>query len=67
MQVTTILDTILGNPIFLIAIFWVVGIVIAIAIYRRSKGTKETGEPKLTKRPKIKVKGRLMKQMQKIP
>ena len=69
MQITDILDTVLGNPLILIAIFWIVGIVIAVVLLKRSKGSKkpkDLKEPKTPKRSKIKVKGHLMKQIQKM-
>jgi len=69
MQITDILDFILGDPLILIAIFWIVGIVIAIVLLRRSKGSKKSKdliEPKKPKRTKIKAKGHLMKQIQKM-
>lgn len=69
MQITDILDLILGDPLILIAIFWIVGIVIAVVLLKRSKGSKKPAdltEPKKPKRSKIKVKGHLMKQIQKM-
>ncbi len=66
MQIPDIINTILGNPIILIAIFWIVGIIIAIVVYRRKKSPTAPKGDKPVKRPKIKVKGRLMKQIQKM-
>ncbi|MHA1862407.1 MAG: hypothetical protein ACTSWA_01460 [Candidatus Thorarchaeota archaeon] len=69
MQTTGILDFILGDPLILIAIFWIVGIIIAVVLLKRSKGSKEPKDltkPQKPKRSKIKVKGHLMKQIQKM-
>lgn len=64
-----------SNPLILIITIWIIGVIIAIVLYRRSKGEKpEKGETpekggKLAKEPKkskIKVKGPLMKQMGKM-
>lgn len=69
MQTTGILDFILNDPLILIAIFWIVGIVIVVVLLKRSKGSKkpkDLPEPKKPKRSKIKVKGHLMKPIQKM-
>lgn len=69
MQVTEILDFVLDlfqDPLILIATLWIIGIVIAVVLRRRPKGTKDPTKPKELKTPKIKVKGHLMKQMQKM-
>jgi len=69
MQINDILDFILNDPLILIAIFWIVGIVIAVVLLKRSKGSKkpkDLTEPPKPKRSKIKVKGHLMKQIQKM-
>jgi len=69
MQTTDIFALILEDPLILIAIFWIVGIVIAVILLKRSKGStksKALKEPKKPKRSKIKVKGHLMKQIQKM-
>ncbi len=69
MQINDILDFILGDPLILIAIFWIVGIVIAVVLLKRSKGSKkpkDLKEPKKPKKSKIKAKGHLMKQIQKM-
>lgn len=69
MQESGIIDQILGffqDPLILIATLWVVGIIIAVAIFRRPKGPKDPTKPKKPKRTKIKAKGHLMKQIQKM-
>ena len=69
MQITDILDFILSDPLVLIAIFWIVGIIIAVVLRKRSNGSKKSKdliESKKPKRTKIKAKGHLMKQIQKM-
>ncbi|MGY5872382.1 MAG: hypothetical protein RTV72_09065 [Candidatus Thorarchaeota archaeon] len=69
MQETGIIDQILvlfQDPLILIATLWVVGIIIAVAIFRRPKGPKDPTQPKKPKKTKVKVKGHLVKQMQKM-
>lgn len=72
MQETNILDTILGlfqDPLILIAVLWIIGIVIAVVVMRRPKGPKtpkDPTEPEKPKKSKIKAKGHLMKPIQKM-
>ncbi len=69
MQIPDNLEFLLSDPVTLIAIFWIVGIVIAVVLLKRSKGSKKPKDlpkPKKPKRSKIKVKGHLMKQIQKM-
>jgi hypothetical protein len=56
------------DPLILIGTLWVIGIVIAVAIFRRSKKTKVSTKTKSKKRKKgsVKVKGYLMKPMRKM-
>ncbi|TFG34422.1 hypothetical protein EU527_03695 [Candidatus Thorarchaeota archaeon] len=64
-----IIDTIfnfLSDPLNLILALWIVGIIIAIAIFRRPKSSKGKKPEKEVKKPKIKVKGPLMKQIGKM-
>ncbi len=75
MQVTEILDFVLGlfqDPLILIAVLWIIGIVIAVVVMRRPKKSKDPkkaadpAEPKKPKKSKIKAKGHLMKPIQKM-
>ena len=69
MQIPDLLEFILNDALILIAIFWIVGIVIAVFLLKRTKGSKKSKdiiEPKKPKRTKIKAKGHLMKQIQKM-
>lgn len=72
MQETNILDTILGlfqDPLILIAVLWIIGIVIAVVVMRRPKGPKTPKDPTKPEKPKkskIKAKGHLMKPIQKM-
>ena len=69
MQDTGIVEQVLAlfqNPLILIATIWVIGIFIAVAIFRKPKGPKAPLEPKKQKTSKVKVKGHLIKQMQKM-
>ena len=56
------------DPFILIATLWVIGIIIAVAIFRKSKGPKSPAKTKPTKqkKSKVKVKGHLMKPMKKM-
>ena len=63
-----IIDTILNlfsDPLVLILTLWIIGIIVAIAIFRRPKGRTEK-QPKGTKQVKIKSKSPLMKKIQKM-
>ncbi len=72
MQLTEILDFIMGileDPMILIALLWVIGIIIAVVILRRPKDSKKPKDPTDFKKPKIskiKAKGHLMKPIQKM-
>lgn len=66
---TEIIDQIfslLSDPLILIVILWIVGIIIAVAIYRRPKGSKDEKPSKEPKKVKIKAKGPFMKQIGKM-
>jgi len=56
------------NPFILIATLWIIGVIIAVAIFRKSKGSKAPGKvkPKKRKQSKVQVKGHLMKSMKKM-
>ncbi|MGY5858976.1 MAG: hypothetical protein RTU63_06380 [Candidatus Thorarchaeota archaeon] len=64
--------TLFQDPLILIASLWVIGIIIAVAIFRRPKGPKDPPKPKKQKKQKKqkaskeKAKGHLMKQMRKM-
>ena len=69
MQENGIINQILGlfeDPLILIASLWIIGIIIAVAIFRKSKGSMEPARPTKLKTSKVKVKGHLIKQMQKM-
>ncbi|MHA1138328.1 MAG: hypothetical protein ACTSSE_17750 [Candidatus Thorarchaeota archaeon] len=71
MQEPNILNQIMNifmDPFILIATLWVVGIIIAVAIFRKSKVSKAPDKikPRKQKKSKVKVKGHLMKPMQKM-
>jgi len=71
MQVTDILEYIFGlfyNPLILIGTLWIIGVVIAMGIRRKSKDAKnpKKDKPKKQKKSNVKVKGHLIKQMQKM-
>ena len=71
MQEPNIIDQILAffmEPLILIVTLWVIGVIIAVAIFRKSKGPKAPGKTKPTKqkKSKVKVKGHLMKPMKKM-
>ncbi|TFG98266.1 hypothetical protein E4H12_06550 [Candidatus Thorarchaeota archaeon] len=69
MQETGIIDQILGlfeDPLILIVTLWIIGIIIAVAIFRKSQSSKGPTKPTKQKTSKLKVKGHLMKQMQKM-
>ncbi len=66
---TEIIDTILNmfsNPLVLILTIWIIGVIVAVAIFRRPKGTKDEKPLKETKKTKLKAKGPLMKQIGKM-
>lgn len=60
--------TLFMDPFILIVTLWIIGVIIAVAIFRRSKGPKAPGKVKPTKRKKskVKVKGHLMKPIKKM-
>lgn len=69
MQETGIIEQILAlfeDPLILIVTLWVIGMIIAVAIFRKPKGSKEPAKPTKQKTSKVKVKGPLIKQMQKM-
>ena len=74
MQDSGFLDQIMAlfmDPLILIGTLWVIGIVIAVAIFRKSQGSKappkvKHSKPSKQKESKVKVKGHLMKPMKKM-
>ena len=50
----------------MIATLWIIGVVIAVGLRKKPKGSKDIPEPKKQKKSKAKVKGHLIKQMQKM-
>jgi len=60
--------TLFIDPLILIGTLWVIGIVIAVAIFKKSKEVKAPGKtkPSKQKRDSVKVKGYLMKPMRKM-
>ncbi|TFG31612.1 hypothetical protein EU528_05720 [Candidatus Thorarchaeota archaeon] len=69
MQVDDILTNLLGlfsNPVIMIATLWIIGVVIAVGLRKKPKGSKDVSKQKKQKKSKGKVKGHLIKQMQKM-
>jgi hypothetical protein len=69
MQTSEIVDQIFEffmDPLILISTIWVIGILIAVAIFRKSKGPKKPTKPKEQKKGKVKAKGYLIKPMKKM-
>jgi len=71
MQVPDNLDFMLGlfsNPLILIGTLWIIGVVIAVGLRRKPKDAKnpEKDKPKKQKKSNVRVKGHLIKQMQKM-
>ena len=69
---TGIIDTVFtlfANPLILILTLWIVGVIIAVAVFRRPRGAKKAKDEapsKETKKTKIKAKGPFMKQIGKM-